>query len=1119
MLEVYHQDSIQQGSRARERLREGVEQALLALGNGFLRHRANSDLREALRQGEVTPAGYYELLLRLVYRLLFLLVTEERGLLGGNDLYRQGYAVERLRRLSEEPRRYDDHDDLWAGLIVLFELLRGGSQLPDGRPLAALLDLPVLDGELFRCETFEHWQLANRDLLTAISALSRIQVENHGPRRRINYAALDVEELGSVYESLLDHAPVIDLDDSTPFGFARGTERKSTGSYYTPPELVRELVESALEPVLHARLRAARTREEKERAILNLNVCDPAAGSGHFLLAAARRLARELARVRTGEEEPAPERQREALREVVAHCLYAVDKNPLAVELCKVALWIEAHTPGQPLTFLDHRIKCGDSLIGVFDLNVLKRGIPDKAYERDDSAEKEAARAIRKRNRVERDKGQLALGVGAVELDDTIFDLGVRLEEIERMPERTVEERLAKQQAYAALDRDPQLLRLRQACDLWTAAFFADLREGETVPTTDHVRRALANTPVNQKVASTAAALASELRFFHWPLEFPDVFAAGGFDVVLGNPPWERVKLQEEEFFASRDPWIARAPNAAERKKRIEALGQRNPSLLAAYRRALWVSKAVSGFLRESERFPLGSVGDVNTYQVFTELAWQLLNTSGRAGLVVPTGIATDYGNRQLFSTLVERRALVSLFDFENRKGIFPEVDSRIRFSLLTLARSGHDAPRFAFLLHQTEQLSDPERIYTLTAEDIARINPNTGTAPVFASRHEAELVRRIYRRVPVLVREHDPDGNPWGVTFFTMFHMSNDSSLFRTRAELEQAGFVLRGNVFVRGEERYLPLYEAKLLHQFDHRWASYGGPGRLGAPPEAGGPPFLDRAPRDADDAVELTLQAKGDPTLVVLPRYWVPEAEVSTRLARKGWSHPWLLGWRGITNATNERTVIASVLPAVGVGNSFFLLIPGKSHTDVNFALLSNFNALILDHIARVKLAGTNLNFYIIEQLPILPPATYTEPCPWHPGLTLAEWIRPRVLELVYTAWDVAPFARDLGDEGPPFRWDPDRRAELRAELDAAYCLLYGLERSEVEHVLGSFPVLRKNEEQAYGEYRTARLVLAAFDALVTARTLGEPYRSPLVPPPGDDRVRWGGAEPAGDRSSRR
>jgi hypothetical protein len=1107
LLEQYHQQAREQGARARDRLRDGVEQALHTLGNGFLRHPANRTLREEVATGQLTPTAYYELLLRLVYRFLFLLVTEERGLLGGNDLYRQGYSIERLRRLALESRAADDHADLWAGLLALFQLLRGGDHLPDGRPLATLLDLPVLDGELFRAELFEGWQLANRDLLAAIAALSLVPDER-GTLRRVNYAALDVEELGSVYESLLDHAAVLDLTAEEPFTFAPGTERKSTGSYYTPPGLVQALVASALEPVLAARLRDKKTREEREQAILSLNVCDPAAGSGHFLLAAARRLARELARVRTGEEEPAPERVREALRDVVAHCLYGVDKNPLAVELCKVALWIEGHLPDRPLTFLDHRIRCGDSLVGVLEITQLREGIPDEAYERSDPDEKRAARTIRTRNRKER-QGQLTLGSEVDPLDEAVFDLGLLTEELERMPERTVAERLAKEQAYAELQDDERMRRLRDACDLWTAAFFADLRDGAAVPTTDHLRRALVGRLTDPRPLAAAQALAQELRFFHWPLEFPDVFAAGGFDVVLGNPPWERVKLQEEEFFAARDPEIARARTAAERKRLIDTLPERNPQLAAAYRAALRQAQQVSHFCRESGRFPLGGRGDLNTYQVFTELAWQLLAAGGRAGLVVPSNVATDDTTKVLFQALVQERALVSLFDFENRQKLFPAVDSRMKFCLLTLTQREHPEPaRFAFFLQRPEELRDETRCFALMPKDFWLLNPNTGTCPVFRSADEAELARAIYRRVPVLVREDDPDGNPWGVEFCPLFTWPTTPPLPQARAA--RAGRVrpARERVRARGGAVLAALRGQAgapvrpPLGQLRRAGALGGGAGN-GRPALAGARSPQGRRRGRADPGSQAGPSAGRPATLLG------SGGRSGSAPGPQGLVAPLAPRLAGYHERDERAYRHRQPHPARRGGAQFMLMLPAERHVPLVTCLLANLDALVLDFIARCKAGGTSLSFFILKQLPVLPPAVYARPCAWSPGETLAEWLRPRVLELVYTAWDLAPAARDLGDSGPPFRWEPERRAQLRAELDAAFFLLYGLTRSQVEFVLGTFPVLRANEEKAFGEFRTARLVLTAYDALVAAQTLGEPYRSPLDPPPGDDRVRHGSA----------
>ncbi|MCS7352289.1 MAG: DUF559 domain-containing protein, partial [Anaerolineae bacterium] len=812
-LERYYRLTLEQGGRVRDRLRGGVEEALRTLGNGFLAHPQNAPFRERVRAGEVSPVTFYGQLLRLIYRLLFLMVAEERNLLTGSDVYRRYYSIARLRDLAEERAAYNDQADLWAGLQVTFRLFQD-------EDLARLMDVPPLNGDLFDPQgtsLLNDLALANRDLLRAVWHLSMYRENDRTPWRRVNYAALDVEELGSVYESLLDFQPLFTLEDGRPrFELGYGTERKSTGSYYTPPELVQELIRSALEPVLQERLRAARTRAEKERAILSLKVCDPACGSGHFLLAAARRLGQELARIRTGEEEPGPEEIRLAVRDVITHCLYGVDKNPLAVDLCKVALWIEGHARGKPLTFLDHRIRCGDSLVGVLDLSVLQEGIPDGAFEPVSGDDKALARALQRRNRQER-AGQRGLSAPAAPVPPEV----VRL--LETLPDDMPEQVRRKREAFErsrAVGSD--WWKASTACHLWTAAFFqpftaqphprsdseaAGSEEEGLHITTDTLRRYLESEAVDGRIVGRAWDLALRHRFFHWPLEFPEVFpqrgepareTRAGFDVVLCNPPWERIKLQQEEFFATRDPQVARAPNKAVREALIRRLQEENPALWEEYRQALHDADALSRYLRTSGRFPLTARGDINTYAVFSELFTHLVRPDGRAGVVVPTGIATDATNQHFFRHLVDSGRLVSLYDFENREKLFPAVDSRYKFSLLTLSGRPVDRSEFAFFLTRTEQLGDERRRFALKREDLALLNPNTRTCPIFRTRQDAELTRAIYRRVPVLVNERTGE-NPWGVRFrLAMFHMSNDSHLFRTREELEGEGYRLVGNRFV---------------------------------------------------------------------------------------------------------------------------------------------------------------------------------------------------------------------------------------------------------------------------------------------------------------------------------
>ena len=981
LLENYYHQGIEEGGRVRDKLRDGVKNALEILGAALLRHPQNDSLRDAFRSHRLTESAYYRQLLSLVYRLLFLMVSEERKILFtyGDDTDRQGiyhryYSVASLRERAERRYAGDTHTDLWHGLSQTFRVFRD--------PAAAdALNLFPMNGELFKestCRDLENAVCPNEDFLNALRNLSTFR--DGDVIRRVNYAHLDVEEFGSVYESLLDYRPVVltgneAIGQGPTFQLATGTERKQTGSYYTPPELVRELVDSALIPVMNDKLQKVSTTADREQALLSLRVCDPAAGSGHFLLAAARRIARELARVRSGEEEPSPREYRIALRDVVRNCIYAVDKNPLAVDLCKVALWIESHAAGFPLGFLDHHIKCGDSLVGVKDFDVLDAGIPDDAYKPVTGDDRQAASDYRKRNRQER-QGQATLFTNQPDVDAIAAEWAAFSE----LEEHSPAEVQAKEHLYQELRAaDTPWWQQKVACDLWTYAFFAPLQpqtpgHPNAAPTTDNIRQALANRGTQAQLEAAAISASLSNAFFHWPLEFPDVYNTGGFDVVLGNPPWERIKLQEKEFFETRDRQIAQAPNKAARDRLIRALPQENPDLYQDFSDALHRAESVSRFVRGSKRFPLTGRGDINTYSIFTETARNICATTGRVGMIVPSGIATDDTTKVFFADIVNRQSLVSLYDFENRERVFLGIDSRIKFCLLTLAGADQPSPQaeFAFFLHRTEQLQDAGRRFTLAPADFALFNPNTRTCPVFRTRKDADIAAKLYRRAGVFWKEaqgDQPEHNPWGAKFSTMFHMANDSGFFRTRESLQSEGWQLEGNVFIRDDERYLPLYEAKLFHQYDHRFGTFE---------------YADERALRSGNARDLVAEEKADFERVIIPRYWVPETEVINRLdndnlndimrkpaetggnrrkpaetggnRRKpaetgllrratayrqsyGRSYDflrdlaelragtqsgnvttphWTLALRLITNATNQRTVMASVIPAVGLGH---------------------------------------------------------------------------------------------------------------------------------------------------------------------------------------------------------
>ncbi len=735
-IEAWRADAARTGQRALERLRAGVTSALRDLGSGFVEHPDNAALRNALDMGTLTADGLHQQLLRLVYRLLFLFTAEERDLLHPPDadpaaraLYAQGYGLARLRDRARLKRHYDRHADLWNGLCVTFAALARGAQ-----PLG----LPALGGlfEVDQCPDLDTAALPNGRLLAAIHALAFFM--DGAGLHRVNYRDMGTEELGSVYESLLELHPVVQVATRPwSFGFvgddgggaAKGHERKLSGSYYTPDSLVQELLRSALDPVIEQTLRDNPT--DPRGALLRLKVLDPACGSGHFLLGAARRLADALARLDAEGDVPDEVLRRHALREVVRRCLFGVDRNPLSVELCKAALWIEAIEPGKPLTFLDAHIKCGDSLIGVTDLTVLRAGIPDEAFKPLTGDDKSYASDLRKRNKLERENPSFTL-LPEVALPPS---LAAAIAALTEAPEDSVDDVAAKRARLRDVQHGPAGWDLRVACDLWCASFFApkaerpEMRGRELVPTTDTVWRYLqAPSSVYGPLIGAVEELRTRLRFFHWPLEFPDAWAAGGFDCVLGNPPWERIKLQEQEFFGSRHAAIATASNAAARRRLIAALAHGDEvgqALLGEFEDAKRDAEASSQFVRGSGRFPLTAMGDINTYALFAEAFLRLSGPRGRSGIIVPQGIATDDTTKLFFSSLLRECRLASLYGMGEVRGWFPSTDDRKSFCLLTFGPTGA-VPEFVFDIGMLTDLALEERRVPLLAEDFDLLNPNT---------------------------------------------------------------------------------------------------------------------------------------------------------------------------------------------------------------------------------------------------------------------------------------------------------------------------------------------------------------------------------------------------------
>lgn len=1118
IFDIYYQESIDTGNRIREGLSKAVKESLLALGKGFLQHEDNTALREKISSGNLSPKDYYRQLLRVIYRLLFLMVTEERNLVYDEEdkdqhaqkkklIYQQYYSIARLRSLSQKGFVFETrYTDLWTGLVNSFRLFDIGS-------IGIVLGIKPLGGDLFNLDLIADLiqsKMSNKLLLECIKNLNEFRDEQNN-LVPINYRSLDVEELGSVYEGLLDLHPVIDQIDSghpddVNFTFHEGTDRKTTGSYYTRPELVNELIKSALIPVIEERLKEkAGNKEAQIKALLSLKVCDPAAGSGHMLLAAARTIAWYLARIESGEENPAPAIYRKCLRDTIQHCVYAVDMNPDAVELCKLALWLEGHNSGKPLSFLDHKVRNGNSLVGVTDLNVLSKPLPDDAFNPVTGDDAAVCRELKRRNAAFRRRPTYDLFSSIDIAADKEVSYGTTvLHEMEWYSQDTLDG------VNAVKDRF-QRLRASQAheenaCHIWTAAYFTTYTtlESPTNPSSEKLAQYFTAPSQYGPLVRLATSLAEDYKFFHWPLAFPDVFSQGGFDVMLGNPPWERIKLQEKEFYITKDTKIANAKNKAEREILIKELPEKNPKLYLEFKEALHASDCTSKFFRTSGRFPLTAIGDINTYATFSELFTNSTNQNGTSGIIVPIGIATDSSTKDFFSSIILAQRLKSLIGFENETFIFPDVHHSTKFCCLTITGQNKTNKNilFSFFNRDFDSILSSIRSFYLTQSDFININPNTKTCPIFRTKYDAELTAKIYRNTSILIQDQSKI-NIWGLSFNTMFHMANDSHLFNIIIEDDNQ----IGPYKYINSKIYLPLYEAKMITHFDHRFASY----------EKALQSNLNSGILPQTDVLD-----KSNSHFYIQPKYFIAEEEV---LKLSNFTKTkWFFGFREITSSISIRTAVFCIIPYAAVGNKI-PLIDFKNNVAFNSCLqLANFNSIVLDYVLRQKLGGISLSFFYVKQLPIIEPSKYSQ--------SLLESIVSQSMELTYTSWDIKSFADDFwkdGDENlrsiiknqwiknksktgghewnppewceidtdgcplPPFKWNEDRRAILKAELDAIYAHLYGLTTDELRYILDpqdvygpefpgeTFRVLKEKEIRQYGEYRTRRLVLEAWERM--------------------------------------
>lgn len=1137
----------------------------------FKRRQFTPDYLDEVREGALV----------LLYRLLFLFYAEDRNLLPVRD---PRYAPYSVRRIREEVRDKVDGGGTFSSTIGKIWLqLRGAFQLIDKGDDE--VGMPAYNGGLFsrsRSGLLERTNVPDKVMAPIIDALSR-RTEDviHG---WINYRDLSVSHLGGIYERLLEYSlvhevqakddykdkPEINRISATPASFAR----KVSGSYYTHDDLVRLILRESVGLLARERNEAFQGQlkswkgkqsltttqwnvldgdSNKNQAdsidpavqILELKICDPAMGSGHFLVALVDYLADLVleaiadATLRVNEQPWAaflaeagrpwqsPVLQRiSAIRKsiqttaqhhgwavteaqlddrhivrrmILKKCIFGVDKNPMAVELAKTALWLHTFTVGAPLSFLDHHLKIGDSLHGE-QLPTVQRGL-------------QALGSLLLQTEFDR----LGLAAKAMAQVADLTDVDIGEAELSKQLAEEAQAQLAPLHAVldfwralrwlvpgwpvAKIGQLPRLLKLPKDAEQVKTEIAAGLHPEYaglmrlldpnhnlvSVLAAGQLEGADSATAAANALMARARALAARETFFHWWTSFPTVFAgsAPGFDALIGNPPWDKIRFEEVPWFSERVDAIAKEPRASDRKRLISELQQKNSPLWAQYQEATERAEANARVLGNgtlgSGDYPLLGGGDVNLYSLFVERAQALCAPTGLVALLTPSGIAADKGASAFFRSISATGRLGALFDFENRKGFFPDVDSRFKFCTLVFggAQRQFAQSRCAFYLHHINELDDAHRTLSLSADDFTRVNPNTGAAPIFRSRRDADITLALYARHPVLVRHGAvseslgqlPEQKVWPVKYTAMFHMTGDSKLFIKRSELKKDGWIPAPlNRWTRGDEVAVPLYEGKMVQMFDHRAADVvvnAGNLKRAAQPEA------------------ISAIEKAAATRMPAPQYFVRKASIAASL-----QFDWALCFKQVTSPTNARSLIAAALPSCGVGHSMCVILPdsqGESSTVQAHTLpllLANLNSFALDFLGRQKIQGQNFSLFILEQLPVIALEQFDAKIG---GQDIGDFIREQVLALSYTAHDMAPFARDMGHinaQGevlPPFVWEEEDRRARMASLDALFFHLYGINAKDAAYMLESFPIVRDHDQKQFGRFRTRDEILSKLTAI--------------------------------------
>ncbi len=1101
LIDRFQKDSVTEGVKIGDILRNNVEHALELLGNELIQQNLDK-----IDLDKIDVNEFYAELLRIIYRIIFILYAEQRDMLpGAGSLYFEQFSLSSLRIRAEKPIKAEKNYDLCNKMLITFNLVRDGN---------FLLGVNSYNGSLFKEDNLRiilknSMKISNDIVLKVIRLLTTSA--NHKVRQRINFLEVSEEEIGAIYESLLDFKPYI--SSTSQFQLIEGTERKSTGSYYTPKALIDILIRTTLQTLVEDRLIEAGDDEHaRESALLDLKVCDPACGGGTFLLSALDYLGKKLAEVRTSSDSPLEDDLREARREILQHCIYGVDMNPLAVELAKISLWLRACVKDKPLNFLDNHIKCGNSLVGLGQKMEIKEINPNafKAISGSNTTgiptentklQNQARNNIRKEIKERKKEGKTTM-ITSFFTDKRTADIcSAKFMEIIDMPETDSNKIREKEQKYEDLRLNENYQQALNEAHIWTSTFFWPF-EGDSLgeipryTTIEQLRDKIAD-PELDNLMKKLNKIANENQFFQWYIEFPEVFstAKGGFDCILTNPPWAALQLKETEFFSGINTEIVNAQNQSQRRKLIKQLKKKKPRTYNLYKTTWQKIQKFNHYLRNCGFYDLSAKGTINTYAVFTERCWNLISKKGYVGIIIPTGIITTYNMRHLFKALVKSKSILSLFDFENKNKIF-DIHRNYRFCLLSLGGKNifqetipmtfkildpREIQEPLFLIFQDKEklhkrLSDlplEHILIPLRQEDFELFNPNSLNCPIFKIKRDVELLRHLYLQAPILIKR-DPKSNEiisnnFKVSFKRMFDMSSDSKIFMNYDNLISNGYeFVSGNKFVKDDNIYLPLYEAKMIQLYNHRHGTFDGQTKI-----------------EIKKGLCRSLVKKEleDFSFSILPRYWVEKDIVLKRnFGGRNIIEDFLIVFRRITRAVEKRTIFTAIIPPFGCGDSLQIINFDKM-IEPNYisAFIANFNSIIIDYIIRSKFTGAVLNVYVVEQIPFIMPESYNK--------RLLKLINNHVIKLIYNSNDLISFAKFMNYKNDPNRWNDNERSSILAELDAIYAHLYVLKRDELIYILESFDSLKKSEKEEFNEYRTKRIILEAYDNLSEQKELFE------------------------------